>query len=195
MIFRIILLCLAISIFPDYGHTAIYGYIADDGVYHYTNMIPIGKKFRVIITDRIKSIVTKNIDNTSYDSLISQHAATHGVDPMLIKAVMKAESNFNPKAVSHKGAQGLMQLMPDTARLMNVDDPFDPEDNIKGGTRYLKYLDEIFGGDLELVLAAYNAGPKRVMDNNMNVPPYEETKSYIQRVKSYYNKLKKPHES
>jgi soluble lytic murein transglycosylase-like protein len=158
-------------------------------------MVILMKAARVIISDTIKSIVVKNIDNSSYDNMIMQHATTHGIDPLLVKAVMKTESNFNPRALSHKGAQGLMQLMPDTARFMNVFDPFDPDDNIKGGTRYLKYLDEIFGGNLELMLAAYNAGPGRVIEYKMNVPPYEETKIYIQRVKAYYNKLKKPNES
>jgi soluble lytic murein transglycosylase-like protein len=195
MVLRILILCFCLSFFPYCGHTAIYGYVDDSGTYHFTNMIPIGKKFRVVISDRIKSIVARNTDDTSYDNLILQHATTHGIDPLLVKAVMKTESNFNPRALSHKGAQGLMQLMPDTARFMNVDDPFDPEDNIKGGTRYLKYLDEIFGGNLELMLAAYNAGPGRVIEYKMNVPPYEETKTYIQRVKTYYNKLKKTNES
>jgi soluble lytic murein transglycosylase-like protein len=195
MILKIILLCIAISLFPRIGYGAVYGFVDESGTYHFTNMIPVGKKFRIIISDRIKSIITKNINNTDYDTMIALHAANHGVDPLLIKAVMKAESNFNPRALSHKGAQGLMQLMPDTARLMKVDDPFDPDDNIKGGARYLKYLDDIFGGNLELMLAGYNAGPRRVIENKMNVPPYEETKTYIQRVKSYYNKLKRPHES
>jgi soluble lytic murein transglycosylase-like protein len=195
MILRIVILSVFLSFFPYCSHAAVYGYIDEGGTYHFTNMIPIGKKFRVIISDRIKSIVVKNIDNSSYDNMIMQHATTHGIDPLLVKAVMKTESNFNPRALSHKGAQGLMQLMPDTARFMNVFDPFDPDDNIKGGTRYLKYLDEIFGGNLELMLAAYNAGPGRVIEYKMNVPPYEETKVYIQRVKAYYNKLKKPNES
>ena len=195
MILRILILCVFLSFFPDRGHTAVYGYVDDNGTYHFTNMIPVGKKFRVIISDKITSIVVKNIDNTSYDSMIAQHATTQGIDPLLVKAVMKTESNFNPRALSHKGAQGLMQLMPDTARFVNVTDPFDPDDNIKGGTRYLKYLDEIFSGNLELILAAYNAGPGRVIEYKMNVPPYEETKTYIQRVKAYYSKLKKPNES
>jgi hypothetical protein len=195
MILRIVILCIFLSFFPCSSNAAVYGYIDESGTYHFTNMIPIGKKFRVIISDTIKSIVVRNIDNSSYDTMIMQHATTHGIDPLLVKAVMKTESNFNPRALSHKGAQGLMQLMPDTARFMNVFDPFDPDDNIKGGTRYLKYLDEIFGGNLELMLAAYNAGPGRVIEYKMNVPPYEETKTYIQRVKAYYNKLKKPNES
>ncbi len=195
MMTRIIILSVILSFFSYFGHAAIYSYVDGNGTYHFTNMIPVGKKFRVIISDRITSIVVKNIDNTSYDKIIKQYANAHGVDPLLVKAVMKTESNFNPRAVSHKGAQGLMQLMPDTARFVNVTNPFDPEENIRGGTRYLKYLDEIFAGNVELILAAYNAGPGRVMEYNMNVPPYEETRTYIQRVKAYYNKLRKPNES
>ena len=196
MILRIVILCIILSFFPYCGHAAVYGYVDEGGTYHFTNMVPVGKKFRVVISDRIKSIMVKSvINNTNYDDMITQHATSHGIDPLLVKAVMKTESNFNPRALSHKGAQGLMQLMPDTARFMNVADPFDPEDNIKGGTRYLKYLDGIFAGNLELILAAYNAGPGRVIEYKMNVPPYEETKAYIQRVKAYYNKLRKTNES
>lgn len=182
-----IFLCLV----PLAAHPAIYTYIDDSGISHFTNIIPHGKKFRVVISDRIKYVVSRVFNNTVYDVIIERHAQLHGIDPNLIKAVMKAESNFNPNAMSHKGAQGLMQLMPDTARLMKVDNPFDPDDNIRGGTKYLKYLDETFGGNLDLVLAAYNAGPARVKEYNMNIPPYEETRTYVQRVKSYYNSFKK----
>jgi len=122
--------------------------------------------------------------------LISYHSSSHGVDPSLVKAVVMAESNFNPYAVSPKGAQGLMQLMPDTAKLMKVTDPFDPDDNIRGGTKYLKFLEETFQGNLELMLAAYNAGPSRVIENKMNIPPIEETRTFIKKVKQFYNKLK-----
>jgi soluble lytic murein transglycosylase-like protein len=87
-----------------------------------------------------------------------------------------------------------MQLMPDTARLMRVDNPFDPNDNIRGGTKYLKFLDEMFQGNMELMLAGYNAGPNRVVEHNMKVPPIEETRTFIKRVKEYYKKIKKPDE-
>ncbi len=198
MVRRIIAIGLFLSLFPWNTHAAVYGFEDESGTYHFTNMIPVGKKFRIVISDRIKAIITKKFDataTTNFDKLILEHASNHGVDPLLVKAVVKAESNFNPKALSPKGAQGLMQLMPDTARLMRVDDPFDPEDNIRGGTKYLKYLDGMFGGNIELILAAYNAGPQRVIDNKMNIPPFEETRSYVQRVKSYYQRLKNPHES
>jgi len=189
-----ILTFIFVCLFPFYVYPAIYSYVDDNGNQHFTNMIPVGKKYSVVIPERNKIISTKDIDNSLYDKLIIHHSKIHGVDPSLIKAVMKAESNFNPYAVSHKGAQGLMQLMPDTAKLMRIDNPFDPDENIKGGTKYLKLLEEIFEGNLELMLAAYNAGPSKVMEHNMNVPPIEETRNFIKRVKSYYNKLKKPHE-
>lgn len=189
-----ILTFIFVCLFPFYVYPAIYSYVDDNGNQHFTNMIPVGKKYSVVIPERNKIISTKDINNSLYDKLIIHHSKIHGIDPSLVKAVMKAESNFNPYAVSHKGAQGLMQLMPDTAKLMRIDNPFDPDENIKGGTKYLKLLEEIFEGNLELMLAAYNAGPSKVMEHNMNVPPIEETRNFIKRVKFYYNKLKKPHE-
>lgn len=184
-------LILVLCLLPLGANSAIYTYVDDTGTSHFTNILPVGKKFRVVISERIKYVVARVFNNTAYDGIIERHAQTHGIDPSLIKAVMKAESNFNPNAMSHKGAQGLMQLMPDTARLMKVENPFDPEDNIRGGTKYLKYLGDTFGGNLDLILAAYNAGPARVKENNMNIPPYDETRTYVQRVKSYYNSFKK----
>ena len=184
-------LIAGLCLLPIAGYPAIYTYVDESGTSHFTNILPIGKKFRVVISERIKHVVARVFNNTTYDGIIERHAQTHGIDPSLVKAVMKAESNFNPNAMSHKGAQGLMQLMPDTARLMKVDNPFDPEENIRGGTRYLKYLGETFGGNLDLMLAAYNAGPARVREYNMNIPPYDETRTYVQRVKSYYNSFKK----
>lgn len=187
----ILLLCLV----PLAGHcsSAIYGFVNDDGVYHFTNIKPTRNDYRVIINDKNRSFSSVNASyNNNYDKLILHHSNLNGLDPSLVKAVMRAESNFNPHAVSPKGAQGLMQLMPDTARLMRVSNPFDPEENIRGGTKYLKYLDEMFQGDVELVLAAYNAGPTRVKEHRMNIPPIEETKTFIKQVKYYYNKLKTP---
>lgn len=109
----------------------------------------------------------------------------HGLDPLLIHAVIRAESNFNPRAVSPKGAAGLMQLMPDTARRYGVADRFDPAQNLEGGARYLKDLLARFGGDLALALAAYNAGEAAVLRYG-RVPPFPESQQYVVRVKSYY---------
>lgn len=193
-----LLLLIAICIFPIHGMCGIYGYIDESGVYHFTNIKPANnKKYKVVVADTPKpslAFYSKTFNTDQYDMIIKQHSYNHGVDPSLVKAVMKAESNFNPQAVSPKGAQGLMQLMPDTARNMSVYDPFDPDDNIRGGTKYLKLLDDTFQGNLELILAAYNAGPNRVKEHNMNVPPFEETRNFIKRVKQFYNKLKNTHE-
>ncbi len=196
MLLKIAIILFILSL-PMEVMAGIYGYIDSRGVYHFTNIAPVGKRYHVIVPETNRSVVYKNInmDNKNYDKLILQHSSAHGVDPSLIKAIMMAESNFNPYAVSPKGAQGLMQLMPDTARLMKVENPFDPDENIKGGIKYIKMLDEIFKGDLELILAAYNAGPQKVMEHKMSVPPIEETKTYIKRVKHYYNRLKKQNES
>jgi soluble lytic murein transglycosylase len=193
-----LLLLIAICVFPVHGMCGIYGYIDESGIYHFTNIKPANnKKYKVVVPDTPKpslAFYSKTINTDQYDMIIKQHSYNHGVDPSLVKAVMKAESNFNPQAVSPKGAQGLMQLMPDTARNMSVYDPFDPDDNIRGGTKYLKLLDDTFQGNLELILAAYNAGPNRVKEHNMNVPPFEETRNFIKRVKHFYNKLKNTHE-
>ncbi|MBA4418332.1 MAG: lytic transglycosylase [Syntrophus sp. (in: bacteria)] len=193
------LIMVFIVLFPLCGYSAIYGYVDERGIYHFTNITPIGKKYHTVIPDKSKYLLGKGLDSSNtnnkvYDPMIVRHSQTHGIDPSLVKAVMKAESNFNPNAVSPKGAQGLMQLMPDTAKLMKVENPFDPDENIKGGTRYLKFLENTFQGNIELMLAAYNAGPSRVMEYKRTVPPIEETINFIKRVKYYYNKLKNPHE-
>ena len=112
------------------------------------------------------------------------------MDSDLVKAVIKAESNFNHQAVSRKGARGLMQLMPATASSLQVHDSFHPEKNIDGGVRYLRYLLNVFRGDLSLALAAYNAGEKAVAKYNNSIPPYQETQHYVRRVLSYFNQYK-----
>ena len=118
-----------------------------------------------------------------YDGAIVHAGKEHGLSPALVKAVVHVESAFNPKAVSRAGALGLMQLMPDTARSLGVDDPFDPWHNIEGGTRYLRYLMRRNSGDVELALAAYNAG-QRAVDHHRGVPPFPETRRFVRRVLS-----------
>jgi len=123
----------------------------------------------------------------SYEKIIEEAAVRFRVETELVKAVIRAESAFDPGAVSHKGALGLMQLMPDTATLMDVDNPLNPVENVLGGTRYLAYLLQRFNGDKVLALAAYNAGPEKV-DMYRGVPPYAETKMYVQKVMEYYKR-------
>ena len=122
----------------------------------------------------------------AFDELIARAAARHGLPPAMIKAVVKAESNFQPHAVSDKGAQGLMQLMPATAEDLGVDQPFEPEDNVLGGSRYLREMYDRFG-DWEHALAAYNAGPGAV-DRFGGIPPFAETQQYVERVLHYYRR-------
>lgn len=125
---------------------------------------------------------------SSYDSIIASAAARYNLDIRLIKSVIKVESGFNPYAVSRKGARGLMQLMPQTARDMNVSNAFDPADNINGGARYLRLMLNEFGGNQRLALAAYNAGPDAVKKFR-GVPPYQETIDYVNRVNYAYSRL------
>jgi soluble lytic murein transglycosylase-like protein len=119
------------------------------------------------------------------DAAIDQTAARHNVDPSLVRAVIKVESNFNPNAVSRKGAMGLMQLMPQTARQLNVANPFDPEQNVDAGVRHLKQLMESYGGDVKLSLAAYNAGAGAVA-RSAGVPRIAETRNYVKRITQLY---------
>ena len=134
-----------------------------------------------------------NISNgfiTEYDRDIILISEKHKVDPYLVKAVIKAESNFNPDAVSPKNAQGIMQLIPATASDYGVDDPFDAKENMEGGVQYLKDLLDYFDGDLKLSLAAYNAGKGSVIKHGFTIPPYPETTDYIAKVLEYYKHLK-----
>ena len=123
--------------------------------------------------------------STTFDDIVRQHAERERVDPRLVKSVMLVESNFNPRAVSPKGARGLMQLMPGTARRYGVTNSFDPHENIRGGTAYLSDLLDLFDGDLVRTLAAYNAGEGAVQRHG-GVPPYAETREYVRRAMLVY---------
>jgi len=135
-------------------------------------------------------LLAENETEGRYMEIIIEAAERYGVDPALITAVIKAESEFNPRAVSHRGARGLMQLMPATARALGVKNSFNPEHNIHGGTKYMKQLLDQFDGKVKLALAAYNAGSRKVR-KYQGVPPYKVTRSYIRKVFSYYEDYKR----
>ncbi|CAL1239480.1 transglycosylase SLT domain-containing protein [Candidatus Methylocalor cossyra] len=124
-----------------------------------------------------------------YQDLIDAVAQQHGLDPALLHAVIQAESGYDPEAVSPKGAMGLMQLMPATALRYGVQDPYDPQENLVGGARYLSDLIEMFGSDIRLAVAAYNAGENNVLKYGYQVPPFPETQEYVSRVLAYYNRF------
>ena len=129
-------------------------------------------------------------NNSSFDTHITTACNKYGVDPLLVKAVIKAESNFDPNAVSSKNAQGLMQITPPTAQDYDVENTFDPSSNINGGVKILRDLIDQFDGDLRLALAAYNAGRNAVIRYGNTIPPYPETQQYVTRVMSYYSDIK-----
>jgi soluble lytic murein transglycosylase-like protein len=161
---------------------SIYYQKEKDGTIRLTNA-PEGRGYHTYLTTGHYSSSVEV--SGEYSNHIRTAASEFGVDPNLVKAVISTESNFDPRAISPKGARGLMQLMPSTASRFGVKDVFDPAQNISGGVRYLRYLLDLFGGDLVLALAAYNAGEK-IVQNNQGVPNYRETRDYVDRVLTRY---------
>ncbi len=130
--------------------------------------------------------------NPVYDSYIVDSSRRYGIDPLLIYAQMHQESSFKLKALSHKGASGLMQLMPATARRLGVSNIYDPKQNIEGGVKYMRMLLDMFGGDVNLALAGYNAGEGAVMKYGYKIPPYNETREYVRRISARYSSISNP---
>jgi soluble lytic murein transglycosylase-like protein len=182
----IVVLIAFIITAANVAHADIYKYVDKEGVLHLTNVPSDHNAKYVMIMKEKRILFHASIDVNKYDDIITKTADKFKLDSALIKAVIKAESNFNHRAVSPVGAQGLMQLMPKTASSLNVDDSFHPEKNIEGGARYLRYLLNTYKGDLTLALAAYNAGEKAVAKYNYSIPPYRETQNYVRRVYSFY---------
>jgi len=163
---------------------AIYSFTDENGVIHFTG---IRKDARYRLAEGLnlpRKAKPRAPRDWRYDGLIGLTARQHRVQPALVKAVIAVESNFDATAVSKKGAQGLMQLMPATALRLGVEDPFQPTQNVRGGTIYLRSMLDRYG-DMERALAAYNAGPSAV-DRHGGVPPYPETQDYVARVLTYY---------
>ncbi|MBP8980758.1 MAG: lytic transglycosylase domain-containing protein [Syntrophobacterales bacterium] len=183
-------IAFALFLFPNHVGADIYKYVDNKGVIHLTN-IPTNPHVNYVLIYREKRVLfnIKATDVVKYDPIIKQAAEKYKVDPALVKAVIKTESNFNHRAVSPKGARGLMQLMPSTAYALQVPDSFQPESNVEGGVKYLSYLMELFRNDLSLALAAYNAGENAVI-RHRGIPPYRETQEYVQRVLSHYRQYR-----
>jgi soluble lytic murein transglycosylase len=162
----------------------IYTYVDAAGVVHFTN-VPNDERYNRVAV-RLDSVAPTHRAPSyqGYDGLILLNARANDVPPALVKAVIAAESRFDSEAISRAGAQGLMQLMPATAAALGVGDPLRPDENVEGGTRYLRQMLDRYG-DMTRALAAYNAGPEAV-DRYRGVPPYKETRDYVRRVLSYY---------
>lgn len=180
-----LLIMITIMKTDSYAGSDIYFYIDENGAYHYTN---VPNSDRYTPSKKLSSPSLDKLSNNTYDAIIRKAANTHQIDFALVKAVIKAESSFNPNAISRAGAQGLMQIMPANFESFAIINPFDPEENITAGTRYLKYLMDRYNQDLRLALAAYNAGPGAV-DRYGDIPPFQETRGYVQRVLSYYDRI------
>ncbi len=166
-------------IFHSSSPLEIYKYFGDKEGGVYLSNTPDGNKSPAREESGVRFQLKSHFNK--YDQVIRKVAERYNVDRALVKAVIKVESNFNPTAVSQAGARGLMQLMPETARALGVEDSFNPEENIRGGVRHLRYLLDLFGGDLQMALAGYNAGENMVSRCN-GIPPRRETQTYIQRV-------------
>jgi soluble lytic murein transglycosylase-like protein len=177
----ILLFSVNLNAFAD-----IYRYIDENGVMHFTNTPTSStKNFKLFLREKPK--VNPHYSTKKYDDIIANASRQYDVSFPLLKAIIKAESDFDPRAVSKKGAKGLMQIMPENFKPLGVKDPFDPSQNIHAGARYFKQMYDRFKGKLSLSLAAYNAGPTAV-ERYKTVPPFEETEEYVRRVlKFYYN--------
>ena len=199
---------LFVSLLPPVALADIYQYTDAGGVLHFTN-VSNGKNHKRVKQEPRQKIQpeetslpqeTKPLANTisstnmpsAYLDIIQTACNRHGVDPALVHAVVKVESDFNPYALSKKGAMGLMQLMPQTAVDMNVQNSFSPNENVDGGVKYLRYLIDRYEGNLSLALAAYNSGETAVKKWG-TIPPFKETQHYVQRILGMYNGKNKLH--
>lgn len=186
MSFRHVLALSFLFIFPALSYSGeIYQFVDPSGVIHFTN-VPTDPRYKRRNRKPGPSLhIERQMRERNIDTFIERESERYEVDSALIRAVIRVESNFDPKAVSSAGAEGLMQIMPKTAEALKLSHPFNPEENIASGTLYLRYLLDRFAQDIKLALAAYNAGPDAVVKYE-GVPPYAETKTYITKVMHFY---------
>jgi soluble lytic murein transglycosylase len=181
---------LMVMFFPLAVTADIYMFVDREGVVHFTNVpTSTDSDYRVYIKED-SQFAPSMYSPDRYDRHIREASELYGLSYPLLKAIIKAESDFNPRAVSRKGALGLMQLMPENVKRLKISDPFDPWENIMGGARYFRQMLDRFKGKLSLSLAAYNAGPSTVERYNNQIPPYRETENYVEKVLQYYYSYK-----
>ena len=176
--FLVVLLMSLFVVIPP-ADADIYRYVDASGRVHFTDT-PTHGRYDMYM----KEEAPVKASNRSYLDIIRRHATSYQLEEALVKAVIKVESDYQPRIVSHKGAQGLMQLIPQTAKDLKVSNPFDPYENIRGGSEYLRMMLDLFNNDVELALAAYNSGPSTVKRYG-GIPPYDETQKYVKKVKRY----------
>lgn len=176
--FIVVLLMSLFVVIPP-ADADIYRYVDASGRVHFTDT-PTHGRYDMYM----KEEAPVKASNRSYLDIIRRHATSYQLEEALVKAVIKVESDYQPRIVSRKGAQGLMQLIPQTAKDLKVSNPFDPYENIRGGSEYLRMMLDLFNNDVELALAAYNSGPSTVKRYG-GIPPYDETQKYVKKVKRY----------
>ena len=184
--YLLILLFFVLFLSASASTEMLYTYIDSNGVLNFTNAITRTDSEMNFFVDGSPGREQSFYTTSKFDSIIRKASSKYGVDFSLVKAVIKVESDFNPRAVSRKGASGLMQIMPFNFQSFYVSDPFDPVDNIMGGTYYLGKLIRKYENKIPLVLAAYNAGPTTV-DIHQDIPPFRETQRYVKKVMKAYN--------
>jgi len=183
-----------------HAYADIYAYTDEGGITHFSN-VPDNQRYRLYLRTEKPAAAAPLVQGSGkmvlnlanqrrYGPYVTEAARVNQVEAALVHAVISAESGYNPNALSRKGAAGLMQLMPDTARRYGVTNPYDPAQNIDGGARYLRYLMQLFNNDLRLALAAYNAGEQNVIKYGYRVPPYRETALYVPKVLRFYQKYR-----
>jgi soluble lytic murein transglycosylase-like protein len=188
MVYLRIVFILSLTFWPLVAGADIYRFVDGEGVVHFSNVQPDGK-FQLYLREGPKSSAHSRSAGYKMDGwmadYVNRYSRAQNLSPALVHAIIKAESNGQRKAVSRKGARGVMQLMPFTSKRLNVNDPFDPIQNIEGGIKYIKELLATFDGDVTRAVAAYNAGPAAVKKYG-GIPPYQETRVYVRRVLNLY---------
>ncbi len=187
IVWSVVILAIVFSFAASPLRADVYRYVDKDGTACFTNDIPNSHDYKVFIKERKKRKVSST---KRYDTFIREASQKHGVSFAILKAIMKVESDFNPTAVSKKGAMGLMQIMPENFKALKLKNPFNPRQNIMAGAWYFKQLLNRFDGKLHLALAAYNAGPDNV-SRLQTIPPIRETELFVKKVIRYYNLFKK----